>query len=50
MKIATTCPHCASAEQYDYNSPNQQRSQTCKKCGKSYKVQVKKHQIVRFWK
>ena len=42
MKIATTCPHCASTEQYGYNSPNQQRSQTCKKCRKSYKVQVKK--------
>jgi len=50
MKIATTCPHCATTEQYDYNSPNQQRSQTCKKCRKSYKVQVKKHQIVRVWK
>ena len=42
MKIATTCPHCASTEQYGYNSPNQQRSQTCKKCRKSYKVAGKK--------
>tara|TARA_B100001996_G_C18156773_1_gene398987 strand:+ start:65 stop:307 length:243 start_codon:yes stop_codon:yes gene_type:complete len=50
MKIATTCPHCGSTEQYDYNSPNQQRSQTCKKCRKSYRVQVKNHQIVRVTK
>ena len=50
MKIATTCPHGGSTEQYDYNSPNQQRSQTCKKCRKSYRLQVKNYQIVKVTK
>ena len=48
--LPITCPHCASTNTYNFNSPTQQRGNTCKKCRKTIRIQIKNHQVVRVWK